>query len=112
MAGEGCTKGRNLGQAPGLAFTTQLTMASYRRTLETLDTLAMNYERLLIRLRAHPGLFSEDDQLSDRIGNLIVEAKGRIIEQRKTEQVRIVGPYSGLTRSELVMTGTCEPDWY
>jgi hypothetical protein len=42
---------------------------------------------------------------------VLLYLKKRMLRNRKVE-VDVVGPYSGLTRSELAKTGTCEPDWF
>jgi len=68
----------------------------------------MNYERLLRRLRTN--IFDYTGEQESKADRLLLKIKNKVIKARKIE--RIVGPYSGLTKKELNITGTCETDWY
>ena len=71
----------------------------------------MNYERLIRAIRNSPLLFdSEDDHKIHRILGKALQMRRK--ERENNPPVKIVGPYSGLTRQELAASGTCEPDWY
>lgn len=75
--------------------------------MKTNITQVERYERLLRRLRNDPRLWDEDNRVYDLIGKV----KERLRKAR-SQQVHQVGPYSGLTRNELRMSGTCEADWF
>lgn len=67
------------------------------------------YDRLIRRLRSDPRLFDEDD----RVYNILGKALDRRSKIRQTvPRTETAGRYSGLTRSELRQSGTCETDWY
>jgi hypothetical protein len=67
------------------------------------------YERLVRRLRRDPRLWDDDD----RVHSILGRALARLASLRRSEpHDRKRGPYSGLTRSELAKSGTCEPDWF
>ncbi len=65
------------------------------------------YDRLIRRLRNDPRLWDEDDRVYDILGKAL--ARRTKLRERVPDQV---GPYSGLTRSELAASGTCEADWF
>ena len=65
------------------------------------------YDRLIRRLRADPRLFDEDDRVYDILGKAL-DRRAKI--RRNTP--KNVGVFSGLTRSELRRSGTCETDWF
>jgi hypothetical protein len=67
------------------------------------------YDRLIRRLRNDPRLWDDDD----RVYHILGKALERRAELRKhTPNLKVVGPYSGLTRRELQQSGTCETDWF
>lgn len=64
------------------------------------------YDRLIRKLRRDPRLWDADNRVSKILGKALAR-------RAKLSQVREqTGPYSGLTRSELRKSGTCETDWY
>lgn len=69
------------------------------------------YDRLIRRIRNSGVLFHENEAIADKASRVLgkaldIRAKRRIIEPEK------VGPYSGMTKSELAQSGTCETDWF
>ena len=67
------------------------------------------YDRLIRRFRNDPRLWDEDD----RVYNLLGKAQAMRRKLRKQDpEPRKVGPYSGMTKRELAMSGTCETDWF
>lgn len=67
-------------------------------------------ERAVRRMRVK--VFSYDgtpkEAQADRVFEYLLKRAAR---ERKRER-KAVGPYSGLTRSELRRSGTCEADWF
>lgn len=66
-------------------------------------------DRLIRRLRADERLWDEDDRVYGLLGKAL-ERRSKL--WCKALRSRSVGPYSGLTRSELARSGTCETDWF
>lgn len=64
--------------------------------------------------RIRQRIFDYDDTPKEEQASRVLRyLKSRAIRGRKFERShQPTGPYSGLTRSELRATGTCEPDWY
>ena len=69
----------------------------------------MNYERLIRQIRNSPLLFDSDDD--HKIHRILGKAQ-HMRAKRRVNQPQSRGPYSGMTRRELAMSGTCEPDWF
>lgn len=69
------------------------------------------YERKLRWLRNHP-LYDGSGVRDDQIYRMIGKAQELLLKARKRAPKEQVGPYSGLTRSELRRSGTCEADWF
>ena len=67
------------------------------------------YDRLIRRIRNSAKLWDEDDIYYNRLGKLLA---ARAKWHERHPEPRQVGPYSGLTRHELAMSGTCETDWF
>lgn len=59
-------------------------------------------------------IFDYDDTPKEtQAGRVLLYLKARKVRGiRQERQAEPVGPYSGLTRREMHMTGTCETDWY
>ena len=69
----------------------------------------MNYDKIIRQIRNSPLLFdSEDDHKIHRILRKALS----MARKRREQQPRSVGVYSGLTRQELALSGTCEADWF
>jgi hypothetical protein len=66
-------------------------------------------ETIIRRIRNSEQLWEENDIYHKRLGKLLEAARN---ERAKLPDTTPRGPYSGMTRRELAMTGTCEPDWY
>jgi len=80
-----------------------------KTNLELVATLALA-ELRVARLRSHLCRFPLDQELPDGLSVELNEAKAELRKLRdKTPEP--VGHFSGLTRAELVKTGTCESDW-
>lgn len=75
------------------------------------DQRAAYYQRLLCRLRSDARRWRDGPE-AERIGRLINKAKTRMFVWRARQADEPKGPYSGLTRSELAKSGTCETDWF
>lgn len=74
----------------------------------------MNYGQIIEDLRNHPRLTDKDNRvylLLRKIQRLKRPRPKPVSEQPKLFQ-ELVGPYSGLTKTELRASGTCEPDWF
>ena len=69
----------------------------------------MNYERLIRQIRNSPLLFDSDDD--HKIHRILGKAQA-IRAKRRVDPPQARGPYSGMTKRELAMSGTCEPDWF
>ncbi len=54
----------------------------------------------------------ETEEQEREMDRQLMEAKASLFKAREREEPVQVGPFSGLTRRELAMTGTCETDWY
>ena len=68
----------------------------------------MIYEKVLRRLRQKA--FDYPESVADKFNRILTKVKARSIRQREAiPQAR--GPFSGLTRSELAASRTCETDW-
>lgn len=70
---------------------------------------------MIRRLRRDPRLFDPDHPDTDRVFDAIGVVKRHSMDLRERidkAKPELVGPYSGLTRSELRQSGTCETDWY
>lgn len=59
--------------------------------------------------RLRQKIFDYPPEQEERAARVLHYLKRRVMRQRREHRV---GPYSGLTRRELALTGTCEPDWY
>lgn len=72
----------------------------------------LRYQSLLRRLRR--GIFNPklSRKKEEQITRLIEKAKSKVISYQKLQHQPKTGPYSGLTRHELSLSGTNEPDWY
>lgn len=68
----------------------------------------MTSEQALRHIRQR--IFDYPPEREHKADRVLLYLKRRVLRQRYV--VRVVGPYSGLTRGELAKTGTCEPDWY
>lgn len=67
-------------------------------------------EQALSRIRSN--IFGYDDTpQAAKAGRVLKYLKHRVMRQRAAAP-RQAGHWSGLTRSELARTGTCETDWY
>lgn len=64
------------------------------------------YQRVIRRARTSDR-FWDDDAYSARVNEVRKKLNARYPDEGKQP----VGQYSGLTRSELAKTGTCETDW-
>ena len=60
--------------------------------------------------RMRQRIFSYPGQREAQADRVLAYLKMRSLRDRVP--VLSVGPYSGLTRSELARTGTCETDWF
>jgi hypothetical protein len=70
----------------------------------------MNYDKLIRQIRNSPLLFdSEDDHKIHRILGKALEMRSKRVYAKEPKRV---GQYSGMTKQELSLTGTCETDWY
>lgn len=70
----------------------------------------MNYTKHLRMLRNSDWLDTDDDKLyakAQRVQKKLIRA----CEKERAKTPLRVGKYSGLTRQELQMSGTCETDW-
>lgn len=68
-------------------------------------------EKALRRMRHK--IFDYPPEQEARADRVLAYLKTRVMRQRRDARLNApVGPYSGLTRRELAMTGTCETDWY
>jgi len=67
------------------------------------------YDFLIRRLRADERLWDEDDRVHQLLGKAL-ERRKKLRSKTTSDEKR--GLYSGLTRSELKQSGTCEADWY
>ena len=65
-------------------------------------------ERALRRMRSR--IFDYPPAKEAQADRVLKYLKARVLRSR-TKQ-RSVGPYSGLTKGELLRTGTCETDWF
>jgi len=72
----------------------------------------MTYSPILRRLRQKA--FDYPSELDDKFARVITKVKARsmVQEARKPVAPQKRGPFSGLTRSELAASRTCETDWY
>ena len=69
----------------------------------------MTSEQALRRIRQRIFDYPEDKEAqADRV---LAYLKKRMLRNR-TNIIELKGQYSGLTKRELVLTGTCETDWY
>ena len=69
------------------------------------------YERSAMALRMmRQRIFDFPPEQEERADRVLAYLKARVLRQSRRRGP--VGPYSGLTRHELRMTGTCEPDWF
>jgi hypothetical protein len=64
----------------------------------------------LARLRSHLCRLPLDHELPDGLSSELNDAKAEL-RKLLDNTLEPVGHYSGLTRAELVKTGTCETDW-
>jgi hypothetical protein len=72
--------------------------------------MPLSSEQALCRIRSR--IFSYDDTPNEvKAGRVLKYLKRRVMRERATAP-RSTGQWSGLTRSELARTGTCETDWY
>lgn len=71
----------------------------------------MNYSKLVSRIRNK--VFDYPPEMDEKVTRVLRKCVAKKIEQRdKAAGPEPKGPYSGLTRRELALTGTCETDWY
>ena len=77
---------------------------------ETKHTFLALAELKVARLRTHMGRFPLDQELPEGLSDELNEAKAELLKLR-SETPELVGFYSGLSRSDLAKTGTCETDW-
>jgi uncharacterized protein (DUF2461 family) len=71
----------------------------------------MNSEKTLRQLRR--AIFDYPPEIEAKADRVLLKLKARVLKQRENAIKNAPrGPYSGLTRRELVASGTCEPDWY
>ena len=69
----------------------------------------MTSEQALRRIRQR--IFDYPIEKQDQADRVLLYLKSRMMRYRK--QVKeSVGPYSGLTRTELAKSRTCETDWF
>ena len=66
-------------------------------------------EQALRRMRQK--IFDYHENKEEQAHRVILYLKKRMLRYRDTQEQK-TGIYSGLTRSELNKTGTCETDWY
>ena len=69
----------------------------------------MTSEQALRRMRQR--IFDYPPEKQDQADRVLLYLKARMLRYRRVVP-EPVGPYSGLTRSELVRTRTCETDWF
>jgi hypothetical protein len=69
----------------------------------------MSSETALRRMRQT--IFDYPDDRQEQADRVLHYLKARVLRARQ-ERSEPVGPYSGLTRSELSRSGTCESDWF
>jgi hypothetical protein len=69
----------------------------------------MSSETALRRMRQK--IFDYPDDRQEQADRVLHYLKERMMRYR-TQSTEKPGPYSGLTRSELRRSGTCETDWY
>lgn len=69
----------------------------------------MTSERALRQIRAK--VFEYPEEHAERVMRVLHYLKARMLRERE-RPIESVGPYSGLTRSELRRSGTCETDWF
>jgi hypothetical protein len=71
----------------------------------------MTSEKALRRMRQR--IFDYPKHKQDQADRVLVYLKARMMRERKRQpDTEKRGFYSGLTRSELARTGTCETDWF
>lgn len=68
----------------------------------------MNYDRAIRRIRNNWEILDSDK--GQRVLGKLLEARRKFREKNDKPEPR--GQYSGLTKRELGMSGTCETDWY
>lgn len=64
--------------------------------------------RVLLRKAMNTDKFWDDDEECERVHRIRRKVNARYPEKKG----ETVGKYSGLTRTELAKTGTCETDWF
>ena len=69
----------------------------------------MTSEQALRRIRQR--IFDYPPEKEAQADRVLLYLKARMMRYRKQTK-EPVGPYSGLTKSELAKTRTCEPDWF
>jgi hypothetical protein len=58
-------------------------------------------------------IFDYADDKEEQASRILSYLKVRMFRERnKAKTQAVTGQWSGLTRSELARTGTCETDWY
>lgn len=70
-----------------------------------------NLESFIARLRSQIGSLPEGDEREAALSAELTASLAELKAQRE-KPVPVVGPFSGLTRSELARSGTCETDWF
>lgn len=81
--------------------------------MNTIESLERRVRRLRQAISRSPSFLSDIPE-SDEDRERDAELKQALAELRSAREVepQNVGPYSGLTRSELGKTRTCETDWF
>lgn len=63
--------------------------------------------------RIRTKIFDYPEQLEAKASRVLEYLKARHLRDRRAERLaQPTGPFSGLTRTELAATGTCEADWF
>lgn len=69
----------------------------------------MTSEQAVRRMRQR--IFNYPEHKEAQADRVLRYLKARMLRYRNMP-IKKTGPYSGLTRGELAMTRTCEPDWF